>query len=1202
MDEEKLEYSFTGDVSSLRAATMEAISLLDKYEGTIKGLAASSQFTASKTAFTGFQRTVNGLIKQTNSLSKFMNKSSEDMQKALTPDTSSINTAVNNIADALQYLQGSTSVTTDDMKMVTMVLKDAQGAMETVASKATALGGSFAAVAQLEERTAQATQSVSGILSSSSLKMLQNQPFIQYAKQAEEGFNLANKSAEESAQVFIKAGKNGTLGLYNGIYNVSTAIVRFRGNMSSMANTLRESFASMGRMFDPITTKLQSFKDKAASHLPDISTLTEAVSRAFRRVAQSADSADDEVDQIDVASKSLNNTLRTTQKRSNNLGSSFKALGSTLNGNTKKTNTFSNSMRGLHQVGNLVNRMFTKLVGVSFIEWVAKGIKGSIDFTENLNLFKVAMGDSVDKGHEFVDAMSEVYGMDPSNLYKTSGYFYQLTDAIGMADDASATLSLSLTKASNDIASLFNVDVQTVVEDLASGMQGMSRSVRKYGMDIRATTLEQTAMSLGINDNVETMSEANRMALRFITMMKQVSNATKQTTESIDGSTETVGDFARTIEEPANQLRIFKEQMAQLARAIGNFFVPALKKVLPLVNGFIMALRTALTFIATLTGFTEELADSTGNLEEGAGAIEDIGDSANSASKKLKKMLAPFDELNVMSKEQSDSEGVSSDIVDPRLQEAINNLSLDLENIEMEANRVRNSILAFLGFEVDTGKILSWDSSEFEKNLIQKFPEWSGIIEGAFENWTKVVDGFKAALVVLAVFPLISAAIKSLGGISGIINTLTTVFSGATAAGGTLAGTLGAVVGWIAIVVGAIALLYTNSTSFADSFNNLLSSLWQGLQPVLNNIKGLFETVWTSIQSLWNEHVQPMLEKTGDALAPVLDTVSSLWQKGSVIIADFVKILESAWTEIIHPVFAAICGIVEDVMEVFQILWENFLGPIINEVADSTQRLWSSYIKPIIDKVINIVSNLIDIIKVLWDRCLAPVVKFLANTLGPVFTAVFQAIWGTIEFVMNLIFDIIDVLLGVLDGVIEFIAGVFTGDWKKALSGLLNIFVALGNGIIGVLESALNFGISLINSFLTLVVGGIKGLINGIGGLIENIADMLGFKVDLGVNWNIPQISKLSIPRIPRAALASGGVVTSPTQALIGEGKYDEAVIPLGNSPQMRDLVDEIADAVNRKPANDDPIQVNVYIGNEQVADYVHRANRRRDLQTNGGT
>jgi hypothetical protein len=367
------------------------------------------------------------------------------------------------------------------------------------------------------------------------------------------------------------------------------------------------------------------------------------------------------------------------------LGKVSRAFGSA----DRQMGLFSIRARSASGSVSILGKTLGALTAIKLGDWFAKSMKESISFVENLNLFRVAMGESIDEGLKFVNQMSEIYGMDPSNIYRHAGYFYQLTDAIGMADEASSALSLSMTKASNDIASLFNMDIETVVNNMASGLQGMSRAVRKYGMDIRAVTLQETAHAYGLSEKVQNMSEADRMALRYLTMMQQVKNATSQLSDETGKSSKTMGDFARNIETPANQLRIFKEQITQLGRAIGNFFVPTLSKILPILNGIIMALRTILTYIATVLGIKTDFGGTFGGVAESASdvsdSVADVGESAKKATKEAKKLrntILGFDELNVLSAPTTSAGtaasgstkaagDINSDALNPKLLEAI---------------------------------------------------------------------------------------------------------------------------------------------------------------------------------------------------------------------------------------------------------------------------------------------------------------------------------------------------------------------------------------------------------------------------------------------------------------------------------------------------------------------------------------------------
>ena len=201
-EKEKVVYEFQGDSSSLKAATKDALSMLGQYENTIRNLAKSGNFEVGKTAFNGFQRTVNGIIKQVNTLSNFMGKASQENKDALTPNTPAVTSAYKNIADALNYLQQSTKVTTDDIKLVNMVLQESKAALDPVAAKAQALGTSFASVAQVSEQSmTKVNSSVQGAEQKTSSSV------TSIGQQWDNYINRMSKSAEMSAQVFAQAGK-----------------------------------------------------------------------------------------------------------------------------------------------------------------------------------------------------------------------------------------------------------------------------------------------------------------------------------------------------------------------------------------------------------------------------------------------------------------------------------------------------------------------------------------------------------------------------------------------------------------------------------------------------------------------------------------------------------------------------------------------------------------------------------------------------------------------------------------------------------------------------------------------------------------------------------------------------------------------------------------------------------------------------------
>ncbi len=1187
---ENVEYSFQGDTSSLRKATQDAISQLNRFESAMHQVASQDGFKASRTSVQGLQRAINSLTTQTNTLTKVLNTTSQSLDNMMPKGAQEVTYITRELAESVRYLESVTSATSGDLQLVTSVIKDLGVTMSTLAAQATALGVNLKEVQNVEEQLGQTSGSVAeqmGQASGSAATAVSGlaksaEPLLRVLPRIQDAYQLSGKSALESARVFASS---------------ESVWRRMQVELTNVGQVATRTWNQFTASLKTVEQKIQSFKDKAKSVFAKVETWFAPFANALRRTSQESEEASHK----------------------------FNALAASA----RKT---SNAFKPLSSITSLLYRSFVALTGVKIGDLLADATKQSISYIENLNLFTVAMGNAVDEGTAFVNTMQELYGMDPSNLMRYAGNFYQLATAIEMPDAAATNLSLVLTKASNDIASLFNTDIDTVFKDLASGMQGMSRAVRKYGMDIRTTTLQTEAAALGIYDQVESMSEANRMGLRFLTIMKQATNAS--------------GDFARTIETPANQLRIFKEQMTQLGRAIGNFFIGPLGTAIAYINGFIMALRTVLTFIANMVGIITGLSNafdySSANKE--ADAITGIGAAAGDAAKQMKGLIAPFDELNVLQDNTQTGGGgggggLGSELMDPRIAGAIAEMEAKFEDIEMKANKVRDAILKFLGFKVDMGQIISWDPAALEDNLIKKFPQWTKTIQAVFNQWSNIVAGFKNILGSLGeVFEQIKTKVTSFLSIFINDETVSTFINGLAESLNNLAAWISehsedianfvllvsslwlafqaytgisalleplisfiatcanaiapfaTAVAWVSAVVAAIALLYQNSTLFTESFNNLVSTVLTSLQPIFGAIMDLLGDVWQGIQDLWVLHIQPMLEKTGDALAPVLKTIAALWSYASKIITSAVRLISNLWKSVLQPVLGAVFDAIGSIMMIIGTLWNEILGPVIEHIGSGIQSLWSTTLQPIIKKIIEIVGGVIEIVLALWNNVLAPVVNWLVYTLGPSIRNLINTIWDIVSGLFNSIGGVIDGLLTALKGVIDFLAGVFTGDWERAWKGIVNIFVGLANGIISAFEFCVNAVIGLINGMISLVYNAVVALINGILGAISDVASELGLSLDLRITAPPPAIPTQSWGRIPE--LATGGVVSRPTYTMVGEGAYSEAVIPLDDSPQMQDLIQKIADAVD-KPDTPQPVEVKVYVGGEEFDAYTYKAAKR---------
>lgn len=279
---------------------------------------------------------------------------------------------------------------------------------------------------------------------------------------------------------------------------------------------------------------------------------------------------------------------------------------------------------------------------------IASWIKESNDYVENLNLFTVAMGEYADSAKEYAETVGEAMGIDPSAWMRNQGVFMTLGTGFGVTTDRAAKMSQQLTQLGYDISSFFNISVEDAMQKLQSGISGELEPLRRLGYDLSQAKLEATALSLGIDKAVSSMTQAEKAELRYYAIMTQVTTAQ--------------GDMARTLDAPANQLRILKAQATQAARALGNIFIPALNAVLPYAIAFLRVIRDIANNLANLFGFTLPEIDysGVGGLASSGENASDALDEATGSAKKLKKTLLGIDELNVMTDNSSSGAGAGA--------------------------------------------------------------------------------------------------------------------------------------------------------------------------------------------------------------------------------------------------------------------------------------------------------------------------------------------------------------------------------------------------------------------------------------------------------------------------------------------------------------------------------------------------------------
>ena len=280
--------------------------------------------------------------------------------------------------------------------------------------------------------------------------------------------------------------------------------------------------------------------------------------------------------------------------------------------------------------------------------FIAQAVTESNKYQEDLNLFTVALGQYAAEAQNYAEKVSDIMGIDPAQWLRNQGVFNTLLTGFGDTAERAQLMSQNLTQLGYDISSFFNISIEDAMQKLQSGISGELEPLRRLGYDLSQARLEQTALNLGIKESVANMTQAEKAELRYYAIMTQVTTAQ--------------GDMARTLEAPANQLRILQAQLTQAARAIGNIFIPALNAILPYAIAVVQVIREIANALANLAGFKLTDVDYSGvnSAAVGAGSLADNLDDAAGAAKKLKQYTAGFDELNIFAPNTGSGSGAGA--------------------------------------------------------------------------------------------------------------------------------------------------------------------------------------------------------------------------------------------------------------------------------------------------------------------------------------------------------------------------------------------------------------------------------------------------------------------------------------------------------------------------------------------------------------
>lgn len=725
--------------------------------------------------------------------------------------------------------------------------------------------------------------------------------------------------------------------------------------------------------------------------------------------------------------------------------------------------------------------------------------------------------------------------------------FMSMSNGMGINSNIGKTMSIQLTGLAGDMASFYNVSQDVAQTALNSVFTGETESLKKFGVVMSQANLEAYALSKGIKKAYSEMSQAELVTLRYNYVMQATKNAQN--------------DFARTSGGWANQIRVLKEQWGQLIGTIGKGLIAVLTPVVKVLNtvlSYIISIANAISKVFGGSGISSSVksaSDSAKDLSAGAGSTADNLNKANSSAKKLKKTLAGFDELNVLSSNDAGGSGVES------------------------ALGAESALGGTAGFDLET---------YFDTSQTGAIDEMTKKVEDSLNRIKEVFKSFE---------PIFSAFGEGLN-YKGILNKLSDLVNGAKQKMQEFGNTLD-----FSKYIPAI-------TDFAGSLGELINSLTTGLLDMVGTVSGdLFDAISPALTEFINNTIPTFIDIVTSAIDIIKtiidnavqlflqawDTISPIFDLIGQVILDIQKDLNDFWAQYGEPITQAIQEAIDGVGEVISTLWETVIDPIVSNVIDVLEELWSQHISPIIQNVMGIIGELVLCITGLWNNVLQPLINWMIQTFGPLFSGVFNSIINIVSPIIGNILDYINGLLTALNGIITFLTGVFTGNWKKAWEGIKKIFKGVFDSLVSVVKVPLNLIIGCINTVIKAITSVINLCIRGINKLKINIPSWVPGLGGKSFGFNISQLQAYQIPR-----LAKGGVIEQPTVALMGE--YAGA----SNNPEIatpQKLLEQIINKSNDNVVNAliqqtrqlldalENVDMSVSIGDDVIARSAQRGN-----------
>lgn len=739
------------------------------------------------------------------------------------------------------------------------------------------------------------------------------------------------------------------------------------------------------------------------------------------------------------------------------------------------------------------------------IDFSAQCIELGSDLQEVQNVVDVTFPQMSKQVDNFAKNAAASFGLSETMAKKFAGTSGAMAKSFGFSEQAAYEMATTLTGLAGDVASFYNISQDEAYTKLKSVFTGETETLKDLGVVMTQSALDAYALANGYSKTTAKMSEMEKVALRYKFVQDQLSAAS--------------GDFIRTSDGWANQVRVLQLQFDSLKATIGQGLINVLTPVIKVINTIIGKLMSLANAFKAFTEMITGKGSSGGGTSAAAAGMEAVaqsadkantaaggaGSAAKKAAKDMKSVTTGIDELNIIDPDTGSDGGGSGGGAAG---------GYDVDQFDMGA--------------VDTSAVEAMDSKY--QALIDRAKELKNLFEA----------GFKGGFGDTAVFDSIQASIDNIkDSLKNIFND-PEVEQAAIRFSNILTVNLGRIAGSVAGIgttiadnlLGGISLYLQQNTERIREYLVSMFDIGSRVAQIAGDFSKAVNTIFSAFRSgsakqitadvigIFSESFMGVSELAGTFAADILDIIAAPFVEN----ADYIRTTLEDTFGAIEPVFSAIKDLISETFEKVRATYDSHVAPmmaafkqgfteigtlllnvyntyflpVLQNLSNKFVEVKDNYLSPLIDKFLDFGGKVADAITQLWTGALQPFIEWFIANVAPVIAGALQTIVEAVFGFIEVVTPIIEGFITLLSGVIEFVVGVFTADWTMAWEGIKEIFFGIWEILKGIVTAAVNMIYATIkavwtniSNITTAIWNGIKSLLNTIWNWLKSLATTL---------------------------------------------------------------------------------------------------------------